>query len=89
MRHTLARARTMAAATAPSVIPNATELAPSSRGCDRGKPHPLRYYALAAALAGLPIDDIAVADVMLVEGDAWMQPALASVRLRYSNGSRR
>jgi hypothetical protein len=34
-----------------------------------------RYDALAAELAGLPIDNLAVADVVLVEGDAWMRIA--------------
>jgi hypothetical protein len=36
---------------------------------------PLRHDALAAELAGLPVDGFAVADVVLVERQAWTRPA--------------
>jgi hypothetical protein len=36
---------------------------------------PLAHDSLAAQLAGLPVGDIAVADVVLVDGDARMRRA--------------
>jgi len=42
---------------------------------------PLRHDTLAAELAGLPVDDIAIADVVLVDRQAW-------TRLAYELGQR-
>jgi hypothetical protein len=49
---------------------------------------PLRHDAFASELAGLPVDDIAVADVVLIDGDArmWAAQQLDKLGLSYLNG---
>ena len=39
------------------------------------RPKPFRHNALAAEFAGVLVDDIAIADVVLAERDAGMGPA--------------